>query len=83
MRMKNENKQKGNLMDFLLDNEPHSDEKREKQKVFRLLARPADTGDYIELIKGSRAFCEKTKDYDYEIRKDDNIEVDYKIEEII
>ncbi len=54
-----------------------------KQKVFRLLARPADTGDYIELIKGSRAFCEKTKEYDYEIRKDDNIEVDYKIEEII
>ncbi len=58
-------------------------DKKTKQKVFRLLARPAKTGDYIELIKGSLAFCEKTKEYDYERSKEDNVAVDYKIEEII
>ncbi len=81
--MKNENKKQGNLLDFLLGTEPHSDEKREKQKVFRLLARPAGCGDYIELIKGSLAFCEKTRDYDNERSREDNIAVDYKLEEII
>ncbi len=81
--MKNENKQEGNLLDFLLDTEPHSDEKREKQKVFRLLAKDTEGGDYIELTKGSLAFCEKTRDYDNEESKKNNIAVDYKFEEII
>ncbi len=81
--MKNENKQEGNLLDFLLGNKPHSDEKREKQKVFRLLAKDAEGGDFIELTKGSLAFCEKTRDYDNERSREDNIAVDYKFEEII
>ncbi len=81
--MKNKNKQEGNLLDFLLGNKPHSDEKREKQKVFRLLAKDAEGGDFIELTKGSLAFCEKTRDYDNERSREDNIAVDYKFEEII
>ncbi len=81
--MKNENKQEGNLLDFLLDNKPHSDEKREKQKVFRLLAKDAEGGDFIELAKGSIEFCEKTRDYDNEESKKNNIAVDYKFEEMI
>ncbi len=56
---------------------------REKQKVFRLLAKDAEDGDYIELTKGSIAFCEKTRDYDNEESKKNNIAVDYKFEEII
>ncbi len=56
---------------------------REKQKVFRLLAKDAEGGDYIELTEGSIAFCEKTRDYDNEESKKNNIAVDYKFEEII
>ncbi len=54
-----------------------------KQKVFRLLAKDAEGGDYIELTKGSIEFCEKTRDYDNEESKKNNIAVDYKFEEII
>ncbi len=56
---------------------------KEKQKVFRLLAKDAEGGDYIELTKGSLAFCEKTRDYDNEESKKNNIAVDYKFEEMI
>ncbi len=54
-----------------------------KQKVFRLLAKDAEGGDFIELAKGSIEFCEKTRDYDDERSKKNNIAVDYKFEEMI
>ncbi len=36
MKMKNENKQKGNLLDFLLGNEPHSDDNLKNKGGIRM-----------------------------------------------
>ncbi len=53
-------------------------------KNIKTISHPdAEGGDYIELTKGSLAFCEKTRDYDNEESKKNNIAVDYKLEEIV